>query len=146
MNAAASFVSSSGTGSRVLDDLAEVIGEEAAVQLACRFRGLRLYVPKDPASNPQIAEAIGAALAERLCEAFYRTTITIPIREANRRMVHKLSAEGRDRQDIARTLHITERQVYRLLESASPSVRRPRRARPSDHRQMQMFEDDSLHG
>lgn len=142
MNAASSFFSGTGTGSRVLDDLAEVIGEEAAILLACQFGGRRLYVPKYPAANPGIAEAIGVALAERLCEAFYRTTITIPMREANRRMVHKLSSEGLERHDIARRLRITERQVYRLLESASPAVRKARKASPVDHRQLQMFEPD----
>ncbi|WP_298174637.1 helix-turn-helix domain-containing protein [Novosphingobium sp.] len=131
--------SPSGTGSRVLDDLADVIGEEAACKLAFRFRGLRLYIPKDPASDPRIAEAIGEDLAARLCDALYRTTIPMPVREVERRMVHSLAAQGMTRQAIAERLHITERQVYRLLESAAPAIRRVRRARPIDPRQIDMF-------
>ncbi len=130
---------SEGTGSLVLDDLADVIGEEAAMAFALRFRGLRLYIPKDPANEPRIAETIGDELATRLCDALWRTTLTIPRREAERRAVHGLCKEGLTKQQIAERLHITERQVYRLLESASPAVRRARRATHHDPRQITMF-------
>lgn len=128
-----------GTGSRVLDDLAEVIGLDAACALAFRFRGLRLYVPKNPAGDPRIAEAIGDELAARLCDAFYRTTIPMPAREVERRMVHRLAGEGLTRQAIAERLHITERQVYRLLESAAPLARSGRQRRSTDPRQMDLL-------
>lgn len=110
----------SATGSRVLDDLASVIGEEAALKLAFRFRGLRLYVPKDPASDPRIGAAIGEDLAIKLCGAFYRTTLPIPKGEVDRLMVHQLCAQGWKRQAVAEHLHITERQVYRHLASGLP--------------------------
>lgn len=129
----------SGTGSRVLDDLADVIGEDAAMALAFRFRGLRLYIPKDPATEPRIAETIGDELAARLSDALWRTTVSIPSREIERRMVHKLCQQGLTKHAIAEQLHITERQVYRLLESAEPAVRRPRRSAPVDPRQITMF-------
>jgi hypothetical protein len=47
------------TGSRVLDEIAGVIGTRAALVLGCAFRGERVYIPKDPAREPRIAEAIG---------------------------------------------------------------------------------------
>ncbi len=130
---------SEGTGSLVLDDIADVIGEEAAIALALRLRGLRVYIPKDPTNEPRIAEAIGEEKAAHLCDALWRTTLYIPKREAERRAVHKLCAQGLTKQEIAEQLHIGERQVYRLLESASPSVRRPRRATEHDPRQITMF-------
>lgn len=129
---------SNSTGSLVLDDLADVIGEEAAMAFALRFRGLRLYIPKDPANEPRIAETIGEELAAKLCDALWRTTLTIPRREAERRAVHRLCAAGHTKQEIAEQLHITERQVYRLLESAAPAVRRARRVQ-HDPRQISMF-------
>lgn len=124
-------------GSETLDVLAEVIGEEAAFALAWEFRGLQLYVPKDPAVEPGIAKAIGAELAARLCEHFWRTTLYLPMREATRRQVHHLAkVEGLSRQEIARRLRIAERQVYRLLESPPLGSEG---APPRDDRQLAMF-------
>ena len=127
------------TGSQVLDDVAGVIGAEAALALAFEFRGIRLYVPKEPNNNPRIAAAIGADLAAKLCDAYYSTVLYMPFKETMRRKVHALCAEGLTKCQIAETLHIGERQVYRMLRSAPPSVRRARAAKPEDPRQMRMF-------
>lgn len=106
----------SGTRSRVLDDIAAVIGEEAALDLAWAFQGEMFYIPKDPATEPGIAEAIGELKAARLCEVFYRTTYYMPFTEVLRRKVVAMDAAGKRRQQIARELHIAERRVYRILE------------------------------
>jgi ketopantoate reductase len=127
------------TGSQVLDDVAEVIGAQAALDLAFEFRGCRLYVPKDPDREPRIAAAIGAELAAKLCDHYYRTIMYMPISEALRLKAHALCAQGITKREIAEALHITERRVYRLLESAAPSVRRARPPRPEDPRQIRMF-------
>lgn len=132
-----SQAASSRTGSRVLDDLADVIGEDAALRLAWAFRGLRLYVPKNPAINPRIAEAIGEDLAARLCDVFYRTTIYMPSREAERVVVHQMARNGHTKRAIAETLHIGERQVYRLLQSAP--VADGAIDQSKDDRQLSMF-------
>ena len=134
MNARAA---SKGTGSRVLDDLAEVIGEEAAFALAWEFRGLNLYVPKDPSIEPGIAKAIGSDLAGRFCDAFWRTTIYLPMREVTRRRVWFMAmSKGMNRREIARELRIAERQVYRMLESGEPG---PLSLAPADDRQLPLF-------
>jgi len=128
-----------GTGSRVLDDLAEVIGEAAAFALASEFRGLRLYVPKDPALEPDIAKAIGADLAAKFCHVFGGTTICLPMREALRRQVHHMRYQlEMPHYRIARMLKIAERQVYRLLESP-PLGMSSASDRAADDRQMTMF-------
>lgn len=106
------------TGSRVLDDIAEVIGEAAALELAWAFRGEMLYIPKDPATEPLIARAIGQDAAGRLCEVFFRTTCYMPFTTALARKVAALEQAGRTRKQIARELHIAERRVYRILEGA----------------------------
>lgn len=127
------------TGSIVLDDIAEVIGEEAAFALAWEFRGLRLYVPKNPAQDEAIAKAIGTAQAERLCHVFGGTTVAMPVREVTRRMVHHLRHDRKlSHFAIGRQLRITERQVYRLLESP-PLGMNGAAADPEDDRQMRMF-------
>lgn len=111
------------TGSRILDDLAEVIGEQAALDLALAYRGEALYVPKDPATDPGLAAAIGAEAAAHLCEAFYRTTIYMPFTEALARKVRQLDEAGVTRKAIGRQLHIPERRVYRILESSRDDTR-----------------------
>lgn len=116
---AAPAAEGSPTGSRVLDDLASVIGEEAALKLAFRFRGLRLYVPKDMACDPRFGMVIGHDLAEKLSSAFAGLTLPIPKGEAERLMVHKLCAQGWKKVAVAEYLHITERQVYRHLASGA---------------------------
>lgn len=109
-------MTSFGTGSQVLDDIAEVIGEQAAFALAFEFRGQKFYVPQEQGGEPRIAKAIGEELARQFCSAFWRLTMYLPFREALRREVRRLAATGITRREIARHLHIAERQVYRLLE------------------------------
>lgn len=105
------------TGSRVLDDVAEVIGLSAALKLSWRFRGQDIYVPKNLASAPQIVEAIGQEAAEQLADHYGGITLPIPRRAGERAMVLKLAAEGMPRRQIADTLGIGERQVYRIINA-----------------------------
>lgn len=111
-----------GTGSVVLDDISQVIGKDAALALAWEHRGQRLYVPKDHASAPRIAAAIGQEAAKRFCDVFWGTTIYMPAREATRLEVHRLAASGMTRRKIAEHLRIAERQVYRLLASGAGAL------------------------
>lgn len=104
------------TGSAVLDDIASVIGMEAALLFAEQFAGERVYIPKDPATNPRIASAIGDELSARLCDALYRTVVSIPIRLVRERRVAALIGQGKSKAEIGRALCITERQVYRIME------------------------------
>ncbi len=107
--------SKTGTKSAAIDEIAELIGEDPALALAFRFRGQNLYVPKDPSLEPGIAETIGDDLAAKFCDAYYSTVIYMPMREAIRRIVCDLASKGVTKMDIARQLHIAQRQVYRLL-------------------------------
>lgn len=102
--------------SRILQELAPVIGEEAALELAWAFRGTILYVPKDPATRPRIAEAIGEEAAARLCDVFWETSIYMPATEATEHKVRAMAAAGHPRRAIALALGIGERRVYRILD------------------------------
>jgi Mor transcription activator family len=134
MNApAASTIAMTGTGSTVLDDIAEVIGEAAALDLAFEFRGVRLYVPKNPATEPDIAKAIGDDLAAKLCHVFGGETVSLPKREAERRHVHYLRfTEKMSHTGIARRLKIAERQVYHLLKKPPLGMSGARDSRRDD--------------
>lgn len=105
------------TGSTVLDEIFEVIGEDAGWKLAEEFIGQRLYIPKDPATDPRIAKAIGDEMTAKLCSALWRTTVSIPTQPVIERLVAQLASQGRTKNEICRALHITERQVYRVLQA-----------------------------
>lgn len=106
-------------GSRILDDIAELIGDEAALRLSWRFRGLDLYIPQSlkTGRGPDIVATIGEDKAQLLIENFDTLTITIPKRPGERYMVAKLAEGNRTRPEIAEELGIGERQVYRILQS-----------------------------
>lgn len=104
-----------GFGSEVLDDLAQVIGEQATFALAEEFRGERLYVPKSHELQPRIAKAIGADQAKSFCEAFWRTTVAIPFNVVIARRVLDLAEHGVTKSEIARRVGIPQRRVYDIL-------------------------------
>lgn len=115
MNAPTAFES---TGSKVLDDLAEVIGRKAALELAWAFRGERLYIPQNHHVEPRIAVAIGEKLAGKLSEALWRTTVAIPFGVMVRHRVLALADEGSlTRQEIAREACVSEARVYAILRA-----------------------------
>lgn len=105
------------TGSRVLDDVAEVIGIDAATALARRFGGQRIYVPRDMGEHHPIAVAVGLDAARLLAEFYQTTELFIPIRARHVSLVHELARldPPPTRAQIADRVGITERQVYRLL-------------------------------
>ncbi len=129
MNAHSASIS--GTGSTVLDDLAEVIGEAAALALAWEFRGERVYFPKDPAREPRLAAAIGPPAAERLCRIFGGTHAPIPFKAVLDRKVAELAAQTDPkltRREIARACCIAEPRVYAILKAQRESGRESGRA------------------
>ena len=117
------------TGSAVLDDVAEVIGSDAAMALAWRFFGLRLYIPKRPETLPELAEVLGQETAEKFCKVFAGTTLILPSQAVLEQRILTLHAEGKTQQQIARACRVTELRVYRVL----------RRHREADDRQMSLL-------
>lgn len=106
------------TGSAVLDEIAAVIGPQAALDFAVEFRGERVYIPQNPAREPRIAQAIGEELARKLCDTMFRTIVRVPMRAPLEHKVKQLAAEGWTRREIARHLRIREGRVYEILERA----------------------------
>jgi AraC-like DNA-binding protein len=104
------------TGSQVLDDVAEVIGAQAALDLAFEFRlpALRAQRPRSRAAHCSRDRGRSGA---KLCDHYYRTIMYMPISEALRLKAHALCAQGITKREIAEALHITERRVYRLLKA-----------------------------
>jgi len=104
------------TGSALLDDIAVVIGTDAALRLSWRFRGQDLYIPRTIDRAPAIVKLLGPDLAQQLCDNYHGTTVGIPRGPGEKTMVLALAEEGLTRQKIADRLGIGERQVYRILQ------------------------------
>ena len=109
---------SSSTGSQVLDDLAEVIGEEAAFALAAEFMGERVYIPLAAEKEPRIDEAIGADLAGQVRDIYHGLVLSFPSRPVIERRVCQLAAQGVTKREIARRLKIRQARVFAILARA----------------------------
>ncbi|MEM8724327.1 MAG: hypothetical protein AAGE86_02290 [Pseudomonadota bacterium] len=115
------------TGSAVLDDIAEVIGFAAALDLGVEFRGERVYIPKDPAKQPRIAEAIGEDRARVLCDAKWRTHVSMPMGVVLHHKVKQMAETGKfTRRAIAKDLRIREARVYEILRKWREDESQPR--------------------
>lgn len=104
----------------MLDQIAEVIGEEAALRLSYRFRGQLLYIRKHyPDAHPLVTE-IGREAADKLIAVYGgERQVYIPEDPGIRWAVLKLDARGNlTRQEIADNVRIGERRVYRIIDKA----------------------------
>ena len=110
----------------MLDDIAEVIGVEAAFALAWEFRGQRPYVPKDPGCELRIAAAIGTDRAERFCDVFGGTILPIPFTVVIEQRVRAMADGTRTKREIARLCCIREARVYAILARQQDSQHRDR--------------------
>ena len=105
------------------DEIAEVIGVAAAVSLAHRFGGTRVHIPTYFTNDHWLVDAIGRGPAEKLCAAFTRCNIDIPLGPADaaasrsrRRFeaVRTLTTEGLSAKAIAKRCGMTQRNVTRI--------------------------------
>ena len=118
----------SSTGSSVLDQIAAVIGEQEALALSARYRGLYIYVKKTYDDDDEMTGVIGAEAAQKLASYFGGARWAIPVKPGIRWGVLRLAAHGTlSRYEIADTLRVSERTVYRIL------------AEPRDSRQGDLF-------
>lgn len=106
----------------VLEQVAAVIGEEGALQLAAELGGTKVYVARAPGPNSLLARAIGLDAAQRLGAVHGTEYLDVP--GAKQHLVAWLDARGEPVQAIARRLKINERSVRRILHR-----------RPGDERQ-----------
>lgn len=104
-----------GMGSTVMDDVAEVIGQDATLALAAEFMGERIYIPKHYSTQPRIAAAIGVAKAKAFCDTFYRTVIKLSSTVVIERLVIDFVQRGMTKREIAQRLSISEQRVYDIL-------------------------------
>lgn len=112
----------------ILAEIAALVGEAAALAIAARAGGTRVYFPARTLDTDHwLVDAVGMPLAVKLCAHFAvdgkrGAAIEIPfavggtynqmLRSIAQR-VHQLDAEGLSSAEIARKLGITQRLVHR---------------------------------
>lgn len=118
-------------GSRLLDNLAETIGEAAALKLSLRYRGNRIYVLKRYGPEDEIVQLLGQEAADKLSEFYANDSLDIPAVAGLKAALYAMADRGDlTRWEIADNLRIGRRQVYRWLAE-----------RDADS-QLKLFDDD----
>lgn len=112
----------------VLQEIAEVAGEAAALMIAARQGGRRVYFPSARTlhEGQWLVECVGADLARRICAHFevdgrgQRIDIPLHVGGTYRQFVrsiaerlHNLDGEGKSSTEIAQQLGLTQRTVHR---------------------------------
>jgi hypothetical protein len=105
-------------GVQLAEELAAVVGAEAAHRLFDAFGGRSIYVPARPGPNHPITVAIGAERAALLAEYYHQVRLDFPLSASKRRRAIELSRTGVPVGEIARQLWLTDRHVRRILAEA----------------------------
>lgn len=110
----------------ILQEIAELVGEHAALAIASRAGGTRMYFPTHADDRHWLVACVGREAADKLCDHFAvdgrGQRIEIPLYvggtyrqfvRAVAQRVHKLDAEGASSTEIVRKVGVTQRSVHR---------------------------------
>ncbi len=112
----------------ILQEIAELVGEAAAVAISSRFGGTRVYFPTAAKAHEGhwLWECIGLEAAKKLCDHFevdgrgQRIEIPLYVGGTFRQLVraiatrvHELDQAGASSTEIVRKLGVTQRTVHR---------------------------------
>jgi hypothetical protein len=132
----------------VLEEIAEVAGEAAALAIAARHGGRRVYFPAvrkllDGYESYWLVECVGIELARKICAHFevdgrgQRIDIPLHVGGSYRQFVrsvaqrvHALDREGKSSTEISQQLGLTQRTVHR---------HRARHGKPKNDKQGKLF-------
>ncbi len=105
-----------------LQELAELIGVAAAIAVARKWGGRRLYCPQTLSRDHELVKLIGRQRAELLCQRYTREHLDIPSARAYLRWydARRYKAQGRSNSWIARELRINVTHVRTLLKGFTP--------------------------
>ena len=93
--------------------LVRQIGAEATLRLVEARAAARLYVPRQPDPDGELARIIGLAAAQALSAAAAGDYIKVPVARQWRVLVYH--AQGRSYMDIAQRLGCSQNTVWRIL-------------------------------
>ena len=95
-------------------DLAELLGEDAAWELVDLWGGTRRYIPIAPGDDHPLAARFGMERARWICQALGRGHIEIPAMRKAR--VIRLSGQGYSAPAIADKVGVTDVRVRQILK------------------------------
>ena len=98
----------------VLDEIADIAGRDAALDLAATFGGSTLHVPAPGRVHRHaLCHVLGDERARQVAERFQGEQVYIP--QARRASVLRLRSQGLSRREIAKRLGVSDRTVRRIL-------------------------------
>ena len=110
----------------ILREIAELAGEPAAVLIAARVGGQRVYIPAKVSDDHWLVDCVGRAKADLICRHFTvdgrGQRIDVPIaasgaypqlRRAIAKRIHDLDNRQASARDITREVRVTTRTVHR---------------------------------
>ncbi|GAB0055728.1 hypothetical protein SIID45300_00023 [Candidatus Magnetaquicoccaceae bacterium FCR-1] len=106
-----------------LEEIAEVIGREGALQLVHACGGTRIFVPRKLRVQHKLVTLLGFEQARKLSSHFGGETLTVVRaaellrRRRNREIIRRYDAGDGVRQ-LARENALTERQIYAILSTS----------------------------
>lgn len=102
-----------------LQAIADIVGAPAALKIAERWGGTRLYIPEQPGEDHDLSILIGIKAARALGEAYAGERIEIPKadswgRAMRDRIILESRANGQSQASVARAHRLTERHVRNI--------------------------------
>lgn len=104
----------------LIGDIAEVVGDEAALALFIRFNGRHLTVPHRCPAGHLIEQTIGKEKAAQFCKFYKGENLDFPrgavlLRKARNKAIIEEAKTGVPRADLATKYQLTERQIYKII-------------------------------
>lgn len=107
---------------QLLQDLADIIGLDAALKLVKAFPGVSIYIPAHPHPDHFIAEIIGFDALCALSKVYTQETLRLPkLDAAERQIKHQVVAEMLDRNCSTRTVALATGYSARRIEQLRSS-------------------------
>jgi Mor family transcriptional regulator len=118
----------------VLGEVERCCGAAAALRLAHRLGGTRIYVPKRPAEDHHIADAVGMDVLSALSRAYGGEALIIPmasaaLAELRRQTILTWRAGGQSIDQITSALRVGRRWVFAVLAQGDARSSPPRDGR-----------------
>lgn len=107
----------------MLQELVDLIGQDAAAKLIDIFGGTRLYIPHSPQDDDLLTGSLGPEAALKLARIYGGDRIEVPNPTPRRARILELRETGCSIDAIARNLGCTRRRVFQVLAEARATKR-----------------------
>ena len=115
----------------VLAEIAELVGDAKALQIAAHAGGTRVYFPSKLHPDHWLVQCVGLADAGKILERFAGDTCDIPqaghgsyarFRRGVAQRIEQREAEGASSKDIARDVGVSQRTIHRRRKARRDKV------------------------